>query len=106
MSSYLVSFGDTLLEESTNTFLADPTAGQVSVYPNPSNGQFYVEVPQGVQMTSIQVTNYDGRILQTQPVGAYHYTARVDLGQQPASVYFVTINSHNHEPITKRVIVE
>lgn len=80
--------------------------GQVSVYPNPSNGQFYVEVPQGVQMTSIQVTNYDGRILQTQPVGAYHYTARVDLGQQPAGVYFVTINSHNHDPITKRVIVE
>ncbi len=106
VSSYMVSFGDTLLEELTNTSLADPIAGQVSVYPNPSNGQFYVEVPQSVQMTSIQVANYDGRILQTQPVGAYHYTARVDLGQQPAGVYFVTINSHNHEPITKRVIVE
>lgn len=62
----------------------------VSLYPNPNNGEFSIETSVA---TDVVVFNYVGQTLVSKKVGAGR--ERFDLSSQPSGVYFVNIRQGN-----------
>jgi hypothetical protein len=73
---------------------------QISVYPSPSNGIFYVNSPTLIE--SLTVYSASGQVIFTQSSKANSF--QVDLTQFSEGVYYVNISSHN-SIITKKIII-
>jgi len=79
----------------------------ISVYPNPSNGQFKVDIASGISgKINLQVVNLKGQVVQEKTIenhaGAMAET--IDLSTQPKGVYQLVIRSKSKEWIEKITI--
>ncbi|MCF8257426.1 MAG: T9SS type A sorting domain-containing protein [Flavobacteriales bacterium] len=75
---------------------------QISIYPNPASDVFTIEVPKGMQETSITVTNALGQ--QVYRKGSQG-EGRVSIGAQdwPAGIYHITLDSDSERLVGKLV---
>ncbi|MEM9985747.1 MAG: T9SS type A sorting domain-containing protein, partial [Bacteroidota bacterium] len=78
---------------------------EFSVYPNPSNGVFRLNIEEEVGNTPYQVQIVDliGKELLNQSVKAQEVTT-FDLSNAPKGVYFIKI-TQGREQIIKRVVI-
>lgn len=73
---------------------------QLLVYPNPSEGEFFVKLPEHEQMQSVQITSTDGKIF---PEQSYRYEVvenhvlRIEPNQIPKGILFLQINTNQNQ---------
>lgn len=78
---------------------------EVQVYPNPSNGVFYVEVQEtDLMQIEFKVVNLIGKTIKKETLEA-NQRLRIDLQNQPKGVYFVHLQAGN-EIYMKRIVIQ
>lgn len=79
------------------------SAPTVNVYPNPTSGNFTVEIPAGIENAEVSVINTLGEVIyQTKHSQAY---LPVDIGNEARGIYYVRLKTGN-ETIYRRVIMQ
>jgi hypothetical protein len=79
--------------------------GSFTIYPNPGNGLFRVEV-NGLQGNCLlQVYNTQGQLIYESEFTGNRYTSAVDLREMPAGVYIARVLSQQGVQI-KKVVIE
>lgn len=74
------------------------------VYPNPSDGKFFIEIDSDVHNTfHVKVMNLIGKVVINQEVSV-NERAPFDLTAQPGGVYFIQI-SVGKEQVIKRIVI-
>lgn len=105
VSSYLVSFGDTPLNQNLNV-PNEESGFDISLYPNPSTGIFYIDLEKSQEASSIVVYNYLGKSIKLIQVDQDRQNIQVDLNTAAAGVYFVSVFKGNRILETKKIILE
>ncbi|MEM6347695.1 MAG: T9SS type A sorting domain-containing protein [Bacteroidota bacterium] len=91
-------------------FDANPMAPQtfpaeVQVYPNPSNGVFFIEVQEtDLMQVEFKVVNLIGKTVKQETIDA-NQRLRIDLHDQPKGVYFVHLKAGN-DTYMKRIVIQ
>ncbi|MFZ6053318.1 LamG-like jellyroll fold domain-containing protein [Halocola ammonii] len=106
VSSYLISLGQAPI--STNIDENSESINQgLNLYPNPSTGQFYIEVEESVSNGSIEIYNQLGALVKqvdsvSLPKQGQH---KLDIGGMAPGVYVVQVRSASRT-LTQRLILE
>ena len=91
---------DTIMVSTKNVGVDNYLEAKVSIYPNPTTGQFTIYNGQLI-MNNVAVYDVYGKLLST--MSANGSTVEVDLGQYAAGVYFLRISTENGV-VTKRIV--
>lgn len=76
----------------------------VSIYPNPNNGVFYMDL-QGMESAKLQIYNAVGTVVYEEPnFQNDNSMKRIDLSQQAEGVYMLVIENDNQKLIEKIIV--
>ncbi|GLB48083.1 LamG-like jellyroll fold domain-containing protein [Neptunitalea lumnitzerae] len=103
VSSYLISFGASpLVSLATEDVL---NVNNVSIYPNPSAGLFYVQSSK-TALKEITIHDIQGRVIKTVAAANGLQPTTINIRNQATGIYLATITDVNGTSITKRIVVE
>jgi len=89
-------------KSASNILLSENTS--VNLYPNPTNGQFYLTVGNTSDYT-VRITNVTGQMVYNNKF--YGNTSKMlDLSNQSSGIYFVNIQFSDKSSLTKKVVIE
>ncbi|MBL7718720.1 MAG: T9SS type A sorting domain-containing protein [Flavipsychrobacter sp.] len=74
----------------------------ITVYPNPTQGQVHINLPAGYHDATLTVRNITGQLLQTRTAGDRHTT--LSLAGQPQGIYFLEVKK-NAQRKTFRIVL-
>ncbi|MFH4963563.1 T9SS type A sorting domain-containing protein [Gaetbulibacter sp. M235] len=77
----------------------------VKVYPNPSNGQFYINNKLGLNLTKAVVFDMSGRLISVFDILNSSNTKQINLTGLSKGIYLVNIHS-NYAFVTKKLVLE
>lgn len=94
--------------------IADPNDNSIStfhheenisfkIYPNPSNGYFYIESSFSDVLTEITIYDLIGRIVVREKISLNNKSA-IDLSFTPDGVYFLRIRYNNHKEFIAKLV--
>lgn len=85
----------TIIINNTVSVNENKLVGKLSIYPNPSNGLFYVKLPQVMNGSeiNIKVFNLLGEILLNTKTN--NNLSQIDLSKEPNGVYIIRVNDSN-----------
>jgi hypothetical protein len=86
------------------TFLLYDDNG-VSIYPNPSNGNFSIDSKVDWRNSDVQIYNLRGELIKTTFITIFNNVQKIDLTSLPEGEYMLRITSDTFFTITKRIIV-
>jgi hypothetical protein len=88
------------------TGITENTLGQISIYPNPSNGLLTISLPEHAGRVELAITDPQGKTVYSTALNGNNSSAdhQVDLSQLANGTYFVKISSEGHSRIEKLVI--
>ncbi len=73
----------------------------ISIYPNPSNGIFNIDIYNADNNVNMIVINAQGQIVYSEKVGT---STQIDLSNQPDGIYFVKFINNNNITIKKIIV--
>jgi hypothetical protein len=73
-----------------------------NVYPNPTNGEFYIQLTEGVEKASIELYDSRGRIVVQEDL--YQSISRIDLGTEKDGIFLIKVTMGNAQ-FFERVIL-
>ncbi|MCB9344507.1 MAG: T9SS type A sorting domain-containing protein [Lewinellaceae bacterium] len=82
----------------------DVTQPGVSVFPNPNNGNFKVELSNVTESSVLSVVDVMGKEIYNEPIPAWKSTVDIHLKNLTSGLYFVRIVSENQKVTTKMYI--
>ena len=89
-----------ITKDCTGMGVASTDAAPLRVFPNPSNGSFQVELPNGMAgRTDLQVMDLTGRVVHVQAIAAR--TATMDLGHLPNGLYTLVARNGSLQTTSK-----
>lgn len=74
---------------------------QVSIFPNPTTGQFTVDLRESERPSRVEITDITGKIIYYKIMG--HILSQIDISNQPVGVYFVEIQTKKNTQIIKLI---
>jgi Secretion system C-terminal sorting domain/Carbohydrate esterase, sialic acid-specific acetylesterase len=102
-----LSYGDKVCTSEPSdefTFLLYDDNG-VSIYPNPSNGNFSIDSRVDWRNSNVEVYSMRGELIKTTFVTVFNDVQKLDLTSLPEGEYMLRIRSDNFFTITKRIII-
>ncbi len=104
----LQNFRDHVFSAGTGIPLSTSNFGKnvsFKVYPNPSTGTVHIQIDKAVKttITSAQVTDITGRVLQEFPVSNMH---QIKVQFDSRGVYFVKLNSYGVQVASEQVVIQ
>ncbi len=81
----------------------EDAAETITLYPNPTDGEFYIRVPAQLRAGSYQVINSTGTMLISSPIPA-NQDADVNIRNQAAGLYFVNVLSETGQRFVKKIV--
>ena len=91
-SGVIYRLNDSLVASGVNSIVAN--SGSISVYPNPSNGQFTIQSSVVNGQSSVEVYNVIGEQVYSQS-SIVHFPLSIDLSSQASGVYLYRVVSDN-----------
>ena len=91
------------LQQTLATSLSDFQIEGIKLYPNPSNGTFWLELPTDLTDMKLNVFNYTGQLViqaQDMPVGK----SMIELSNQPEGVYILQLVG-SQQTLTDRIVL-
>lgn len=82
--------------------LVEVSADAIKVYPNPSNGSFTVELPQGKDNAEVSMSDVTGKVIEVK-TGVMH-VARFEQSSLAKGVYMITVRTGDETYHTKIVL--
>lgn len=87
---------------SSNLSVSEAFSSKFTVYPNPAAGQVFLSNAEGISISSINLTDLNGRVVQTVNLdGATQ--ASIDLSSLSAGIYMMNISSDQGKAVKKIV---
>lgn len=83
--------------------IEDLTHSQLSLYPNPTKGEFYILTDKSYGNTEIKIQDLTGKLIHSTVLNLNDQKATVDISNVPAGVYVVTIETPEGKT-TKKLI--
>ena len=83
--------------------IEDLTHSQLSLYPNPTKGEFYILTDKSYGNTEIKIQDLTGKLIHSTVLNLNDQKATVDISSVPAGVYVVTIETPEGKT-TKKLI--
>lgn len=77
-----------------------------SVYPNPANESFYIDVPSNMWNWEVTVINPLGQIVSAQTMGANQNLISIESSTFKAGIYLIRLASQDGKEIAKRIVVQ
>jgi Secretion system C-terminal sorting domain/Carbohydrate esterase, sialic acid-specific acetylesterase len=77
----------------------------VSIYPNPSNGNFSIDSRVDWRNSNVEVFSMRGELIKTTFVTVFNDVQKLDLTSLPEGEYMLRIRTDNFFTITKRIII-
>jgi hypothetical protein len=77
----------------------------MSIYPNPSNGNFNIDSKVDWKNATIEVYSMSGEFLKRSNVDIFNDVKKIDLTDLPIGDYMLRIRTDNFYTITKRIII-
>jgi hypothetical protein len=103
MDANHVVFDELVLDKSIMGTFDFRSTGSM-VYPNPSNGEFYIKVPPGERF-SYRIFNSVGQLIsELQNNNASANPVRIDLTNQPRGLYFIELRSEKETSVEKIIL--
>jgi hypothetical protein len=78
---------------------------EIQAYPNPTNGQFVIDLPLNGAIQSIAIYGIDGRIVVQKNTPNVNSNINFDLSDYPKGLYFIRMSS-NKGVATKKIILQ
>lgn len=77
------------------------------IYPNPSNGQFTIEIDQLVnESCTVKIFNVIGSNVYTKRfAGSPQIKEQIDISQYAKGMYFISIETDNGAVLSKRILI-
>lgn len=88
-------------EVTTKTFETEIGKFSISLYPNPSPGQIFIECSEN--MKQIEILNFQGEILKSFIVNAKNTSFMVNRSEMPVGTYFVKIETDKGKSLHKMI---
>jgi len=103
-NAFTEKFAISILENSIPSGISSNDDENVTVYPNPTSGKFYIQVPGSVRgTTSINLINPQGRIVLNRE---YHDENTIHEMDYPnPGLYFLQIKTDKEIPVLKKIVV-
>lgn len=105
VSSYLISLGNSPLDELETDVDDLANTAQFRVYPNPSNGLFQIELEEDSHIQSVRILNNVGQMIHTQTMETLTNKTVMNLRNIAKGIYFVEVTT-DEERGMKKVVVE
>lgn len=105
VNSYLISFGDSPLENALSIDENVMASNNILLYPNPSGGIFFVEFQNENNVDSIEIMDMMGRTILETPVITGEKIKKFDMSGS-SGIYLVNLKNGSNIVTTKRVIIE
>ena len=87
----------------TNMATTDLENAQMSLYPNPTKGEFYLLTEKAYADTQVSIKDLTGKIVQETTVNFSSKRAAINVQHLPAGVYVITIDTTDGK-VTKKLI--
>ncbi len=93
---------------SSTTGMITTKENEIKIYPNPSNGLFFLEIPASKGKTyQIKVFDILGSIVYINTIQGYGFNKeQIDLSQKSKGMYFITVESDDKSQISKRILIK
>lgn len=103
MDAYHVVFDEFVLDKSI-TGLGNLRSNNSSVYPNPTNGEFFIKIPPGERF-SYRIFNSVGQLIsKLQNNNASANPVRIELSNEPRGIYYIELNTDKETSIEKIIL--
>ena len=101
------SFTLNVTEETTlaNDVLDDIVSRNISLFPNPSSGQFTLKNTSGLNLNSAELIDVKGALIQTIDLSAFTDVQIIDLSALNPAIYFFKVYTADGVA-TKKIIIE
>jgi len=83
-----------------NVGIANVGFGNISIYPNPTNGLFTIDMGSHSEAVNYTVTSVDGRII-TQKSNVTDNKITIDLGNESKGVYLLKLHNHKSSSVLR-----
>ncbi|MFW6226652.1 MAG: T9SS type A sorting domain-containing protein [Bacteroidota bacterium] len=92
----------TALETGISSFVSEG----ISVYPNPSAGEFQVLLNGRFDDADMSITNYQGQEIQKIPLKniSGQHVFNINISEYPAGIYYLSLRNNNNKYIKKIII--
>ncbi|MFK7969663.1 MAG: SBBP repeat-containing protein [Bacteroidia bacterium] len=91
-------------EKDRNVSLTPEYPSKVTIYPNPNNGSFRIEIPKGTRATHIAITDKVGRVVFESLINKEDQT--VHLKETTPGLYYVTLTLPNNELLYSKMLLK
>ncbi len=92
-----------LIEGAVNTGVENFRNAEVSVYPNPTNGRFVVEIENELVNSTLRIFNSTGKVIKEDRLTSL--SSEIDLSGNSKGIYFINISS-NKNSLSKKIVVK
>jgi len=88
----------------TTAGIADLSAFQPEVYPNPAKQLLYISSPASTTVTSLSITDLSGRTILTKQIALNGTVMPIEVADLPRGLFIVTLSDGTNEKTTRLVL--
>jgi type IX secretion system substrate protein len=87
-----------------NTVTEIALANLIEIYPNPTEGKFFVQITNPTEDLTIQILNLYGQVVYNNEIPSGNENVAIDLSNNESGIYIIKL-SNNSEYAIKRIVL-
>jgi len=106
-NTYVLSYPVEVVETGQTLNAEEPGIAKVNVFPNPSSGKFYIDLPMDEPFEgALLIANAQGKVVYVSNDLSTNHRNAIDISHLPAGVYCVKLNGSDFDMQTRLVLMK